>query len=419
MLGLADARQISSKMVVTAPAFQQVLPKMDGSRGIDEIVAEVGQGLQAEMLQNFVAQLDDAGLIEGPTFEKLKVEMHAQFDNAETLPPGRTADIADNLVIGKVGQDATDEQKNEQGPELLAELLDEYMNKALEKAEDPSFDALPAAVIVPQGDYQLMWPNYAVVYGRMRVVDTPDRVLVLGSNSFGEATGVCGCNKSFESPMGISQIDTELLEKIQAKLTEQGGEELANALLANRYDHEREHSIELQIPWIQRVFGEKAAPGKPNGPKVFGALIHDPAVNNGESYDGNGVGLQAFVDAVKAALAELGGTTLIICAADLSHVGPAFGDNIPLIGESDDAKANRDKVVNTDKELIKPIEENRPDDLITAMAWQQNVTRWNSAGCMVAASKIAEADNVRLINYLATMDQQGSALVSSVAMVLS
>ena len=46
MLGLADAQQISSKMVVTHPAFQSVLPMMDGTRNIDQIVAEVGKGLQ-------------------------------------------------------------------------------------------------------------------------------------------------------------------------------------------------------------------------------------------------------------------------------------------------------------------------------------------------------------------------------------
>ena len=41
MMGLADQRQISDKMVATIPAAQQVLPLMDGTRSVDDIAAAV------------------------------------------------------------------------------------------------------------------------------------------------------------------------------------------------------------------------------------------------------------------------------------------------------------------------------------------------------------------------------------------
>jgi len=407
LLGLADARQISDRIVATAPAFQVVLPMMDGSRDIDQIVGEVGRGLQAPQLQTFVAQLDDAGLLEGPTFDKLQAKLRTQFDETDILPPGKTAEYADQLVMAEIGKDATDEQKAGKGPEKLRAWLDECMAKALEKAEQPSFDTLPKAIVAPQADYRLTWPNYATVWGRMRVVDRPDRVVVLGTNNFGTSTGVCGCDKGFASPLGESPADAGLIESLRKSL--------GDKLFENRFDHEREHSIETQMPWIHHCLGSDDAG---NFPPVFAALIHDPVVNNGESYDGNGIGLETFIGAMKSALAELGGTTLFVVSADLSHVGRAYGDQQPLVGDDEQAKSFRDMVVKTDRDHLQSIRDGKVDELVTSIAWQQNPTRWNSLGSLVAAHKIIEPDKVDLINYMAAVDQQGIALVSTAAMAM-
>src|SRR5690606_766866 len=80
LLGLADARQISEKVVATTPAAQLILPKMDGTRDVDTIVAEVGKGLTRPILEGLIAQLDDAGLIEGPTFDAMLAKVREQFD---------------------------------------------------------------------------------------------------------------------------------------------------------------------------------------------------------------------------------------------------------------------------------------------------------------------------------------------------
>src|SRR5690606_40869575 len=51
MLGIADAQQISPKVVVTQPAVQMILPRMDGTKALDQIVSEVGRGLTTEFMQ--------------------------------------------------------------------------------------------------------------------------------------------------------------------------------------------------------------------------------------------------------------------------------------------------------------------------------------------------------------------------------
>ena len=411
MLGLADAQQISTKMVVTNPAFQAVLPMLDGSRDLDQIVAEVGQGLQRPMLEQLVAQLDDAGLIFGPNYEALAQKMRDDFDANDTLPPGSTAQMADLLVSHSLGEEATDEQKAELGAQKLVEQLDSWIDTALKDSETPSLDTLPAGIMAPHLDYVRGWMNYAHIYGRMRVVDRPDHIVILGTNHFGQSTGVCGCDKGFETPMGACKLDQPLYDALTSAL----GDDATQKMLANRFDHENEHSIELHIPWIQHVFGKDEAG---EYPKVFGALIHDPTVNNGESYDENGLGIDPFVDALKQAISAVGGKTLVISSADLSHVGPAFGDQQTLAGDDEQAQQFRGKVASHDQEMLKLIADRKVDDLIGSMAWQQNPTRWCSVGNITAMMRTVEPSQVDVLNYAATMDPQGNAFVSSASVAV-
>ena len=412
MLGLADAQQISSKMVATLPAAQLILPQMDGSRGIDEIVSSVGRGLTRDFLEQLIAQLDDAGLLEGPIFNAMYEKVKADFDSTDNLPPGSSIQFAEALVMQELGQEATDEQKTEQAPIKLRQALDKWIDESLKNADDPAFDELPVAVVVPHIDYPRGWINYGQVYGRLRTATRPDRVVILGTNHFGFATGVCGCDKGFETPFGTSPLDSALFEALKARLGEDG----TSKLLEHRYDHEREHSIELQIPWIQHCIGEDE---QGNHCPVLGVLVHDPIVNGGSSYDGNGLDFDPFVEALRGALQDVGGTTLVISSADLSHVGPAFGDQQPLAGDTEESKSERDRVLSHDQEMIAILTDNKPDDLIASMSWQQNPTRWCSIGNLTATMRVTQPESVRLLNYAGAVDAQGMSLVSHAAMAMS
>ncbi len=410
LMGLADAQQISSKPpVVVAPGMQQVLALFDGTRTVEAICDELGGKLKPEQLQTIVGQLDGAGLLFGPTFDAMLEQMRSDFDQSDILPPGSSAQMADMLVMQENPQ-ATDEEKAEKGADALRSALDKWIDKALEEKDDPSFDALPAGIVAPHVDYLRGWMNYAAVWGRMRVVDRPDRVVILGTNHFGLGTGVCACDKGYRTPLGESPKDAELEKALREAL----GEANAELAFANRYDHENEHSIELQIPWIQHCLGTD---DQGRHVPVFGALIHDPTVNQGESYDGQGLALDPFIDALKQALQQVGGTTLFVSSADLSHVGPAFGDQQPLVGEGPEVEQARNKTVRHDQDLLGHVQKANVDDLIGSIAWQGNPTRWCSIGNMVAMLRLTDAQSVKLLNYAAALDPQGMSMVSSAAMV--
>lgn len=412
-LALADAQQISDRVVFTTPAAQAVLPHMTGEQDLDQIVQTVGHGLTRPWIEDFVAQLDEAGLIEGPNFDSMIQDMRLAFDSKDVLPPGPSAAIADYLVLQAAGgEDVSDEEKAEKGPDALRAQMDKWIADALKNVNDPSLDTLPAAIVAPHLDYPRGWLNYAHIYGRLRVVDRPDRVVILGTNHFGFASGVCGCDKGYETPLGTCPLDAGFKERVCAAL----GEENSRRLFEHRFDHEREHSIELHVPWIQHVFGS----GAEDEPiPVFAALVHDPARNSGESYDGEGLDLLPFVDALRRAIEESPGKTLVVASADLSHVGPQFGDSVK-IGDLEDQEATafREKVLQSDREMLQLVLDRKPEELVASMAWMQNPTRWCSVGNIVATLKIVEPDSVRLLHYAAGVDAQAMGMVSSCAMAM-
>ncbi len=416
MLGLADARQISDRIVYCTPAVQFVLPLMDGKRSLDDIVREVARGLTRSVLEQLVAQLDDASLLEGPRFDALLAKVRADFDSTANLPPGSSAAFAEALVQHGVQQQqepapASPEEAGERAVTKLRGIFDQWMEAALKDAPVKAFSSLPKAIVTPHLDYPRGWLNYAGAWGRLRGVERPERVIILGTNHFGQSTGVCGCDKGYETPFGVCEADLDLIASVRRRL----GADNSARLFENRYDHEREHSIELQIPWIQHVFGTDAGG---HYPRVFGALIHDPTVNDGKSYDDKGLDIDSFIEAVRGVLADMTGRTLVVSSADLSHAGPAFGDQQKLAGEAKEAVEFRNKIVQHDREMLNLFGSGKADELIASMSWQQNPTRWCSIGNMVATARITQPTKIELLNYAAAMDPEGFTFVSNASMVM-
>ena len=91
-------------------------------------------------------------------------------------------------------------------------------------------------------------------------------------------------------------------------------------LFKDQIDFASEHSIALHLPWIQHLYGDVP---------VVAALIPDPNVGL-IADDGERVGTKEFAAALKSILGQAGGRTLFVSSADLSHVGPQFGDQGPV-----------------------------------------------------------------------------------------
>jgi AmmeMemoRadiSam system protein B len=294
-------------------------------------------------------------------------------------------------------------QANQSFPPLASASLGtdaDACRKALqgyfEQTEDPELENAPLAIVAPHLDYQRGWPNYAAAWYAMRDTAPPDRVVILGTNHYGTGDGVVLTEFGFESPLGKCPPDSALINEIVNTA------DMGKRVLVDQLDHYAEHSVQLQLPWVQYCWGDVP---------VVAALIPDPLTPMIADDGGRATGAQ-FVDALRLALAKLGGRTFFVASSDLSHVGPQFGEPRPV----DDQR--RFDVERHDRDMMAKFLTGDSEEFLAAMRWNKNPTRWCSIGNMSALLALTQPQNVELIDYRQACDDKGMAMVTSAAMAL-
>lgn len=365
MIALRDRSNLSSEMTVVSPSALWVIERFTGENTLDEIAAEAG--VEATMFYPLVAHLDKALLLHGERFEEHYLAVLDEFDRLEALPIRSASDFT-------------------------VEWMDATMMKARKseaysrwKSAGEGIDTIESieGIVVPHLDTQRGAINYGLSYAALadwlstRNAVPYDRVIVFGTNHFGSGTGVVMCEKDQETHAGLSRCDQELADRLK--------EGLGEMIAAHRLDHLREHSVELQLGWIRHVVGEVP---------VVGFLVHDPTLAEGASYDGEGVGLNEFVGALRKALGEVGGRTMFIASADLSHIGAEFGD------EQVNDEARLREVEERDRAHLAMLVNKELDAFLDSMTEAHNPTKWCTLGGMAAMWRMLEGcGKISLLNY--------------------
>ncbi len=291
---------------VPAELFQ-VLALLDGTRGVTELACELTRmqgGILAQEVdvRRMVEDLDEARLLDSPAYRQARDKVRSEF----AAHPVRPCTLA--------GLSYPDE------PGELAAWLDQAMANADTSASPPdpgASDAAPGrvngrltALVAPHIDPRVGAGVYGRAYAAARGA-TPDRVIVLGVGHSLVDGLICITEKHFETPLGTVVNDVDLTRALAA-----AGRGLSSP---DDFAHRREHSIEFQVVYLQRVL----AGHEPRiVPMLWGSLLGGlPEYSR-----------QAFVDVagplvavLRAALSDPTCKTLLVAGVDLSHVGPKFG----------------------------------------------------------------------------------------------
>ena len=105
-------------------------------------------------------------------------------------------------------------------------------------------------IISPHAGYMYSGPVAANGYARLAADGGPETFIILGPNHTGQGSGVSILTDgAWETPIGTTKIQTELAERIQK----------SNSILdVDEASHAYEHSIEVQLPFIQFLYGDSA-----------------------------------------------------------------------------------------------------------------------------------------------------------------
>lgn len=375
-VGVRDRSQLSDVVLTMSRPALHILSMMDGTGTCEQIgrqfQAAYGQELSGETLRSMVHALEDAHFLEGSNFESYVQSLQEDYraSGLRSMPHAQALGVED--ASGKLFDS------------ILAEATPKIVKGRIR------------GIIAPHLDYARGRPCYTVAYGALRTRDCPQRVVILGTNHFGQSASVVATGNDFETPLGRTRVDIDFLERLEGKCGD---------LRTHELDHLHEHSVELQVLWLQHLFGAAAFTMVPFlCPDILGLSETAPA-------DDSGVNLRVFVAALTDCIAEDDADTLLVAGADLSHVGAAFGDERPL------DKTYLDEVRRHDLMALDRLQLYGADGFRKVITDAGNRTNICSTGCISALAEVlSDAKSIRL-GYHQAVDQATQTCVTCTAQV--
>jgi AmmeMemoRadiSam system protein B len=132
-------------------------------------------------------------------------------------------------------------------PEELRDLVDRLLGEVCGQPQP----VLPAAVVAPHAGYQYSGAVAATAYAQVTVApDTVTRVVLLGPAHFRSLDGMAvPAVGAFATPLGIVGVDDDARTAATA----------LPGVAVDDHPHDGEHSLETQLPFLQRVLGPGVA----------------------------------------------------------------------------------------------------------------------------------------------------------------
>jgi len=296
---LADPLGIVDRTLFLPAALAPLLPLMDGSRNLGTLRTgfelRTGIPLSPRVIENLILELDASRLLDNAQFAQAVEEATEDYRQAKSRKP---------IMAGRSCPGDARE---------LASLLQGYIDAA---GETPAWSSDVKGIISPHIDF----PRGGPVYGKAWAAATPavkdaELIVILGTDHNGGEGQITLTRQSYETPWGVVPTEQEVVDKIAALAKE-------DTVFGGELRHRCEHSVEAALIWAHHLRRDRACRVVPILCGSFESFIRQN-VNPSTS---------SAVSATINALREAAGRrrTIIVAAADLAHVGPAFGDLLPL-----------------------------------------------------------------------------------------
>jgi AmmeMemoRadiSam system protein B len=239
--------------------------------------------------------------------------------------------------------------------------------------------------ISPHAGYVYSGPIAANLFFELAKQKDPDTVIVLGLSHGGYAGVAISKEGSWQTPLGEIKIDTEAAELV--KETVGYDEEDRSYIVEDDWPHASEHSLEVQIPFLQYIYGSNFK----LLPIVFGGISSRNALEIGRR--------------LSKVINNNRGKIIIIASTDLTHYGSLYYGFAP-VGDT-----NIDKILEwmkkTDGEIIKSIENLEPE-MVYEYAQKTTMCGYIPVSVIVSIAKTIGVKESITLKYATSYDVKGS-----------
>lgn len=293
-------------------AVSPIIACFEGSLSVAEIVDKFSQyGVSRELVEKLISVLDEGLFLAGPRFDAAQQKIISDFAEASERP----------AALAGYGYPAD--------AEALARQLEDYL-KNEHQVVLPQ-DSRLTALIAPHIDYRRGQVCYGITYNYLRG-QKHDLYILLGTGHQYSRHMFQLTLKDFATPLGSLRCDKELASAV----AERYGRRRA---FADEILHRREHSLELQAPFLRKL-----SPDARILPILIGGfheiLQSGKLPEDFEEYES----LAAALTQVLAPRLAAGTRICVVAGVDMAHVGRHYGDNFDLTPDFMNQVDQRDRL---------------------------------------------------------------------------
>jgi len=378
---LQDPQNISDKTFFLPLPLYFILSLFDGKHSLIDIQAEYmrkfGEFLYTEKLQEIIKQLDENLFLEGERFQEALKKKEEILKNS----PLREAAFA-----GK---------SYESEPNRLKLQLQGYFNSedGKEVLSNKNQEMVLRSVISPHIDFHRGGTCYAFSHREIRERNSSSCFIIFGISHVHMEQPFCLTRKDFSTPLGILNVDRELVDAIQSRCPYD--------LFKDEGVHRSEHSIEFQSVFLRYIYPE---PMNLRIVPILCGSFHEAILKGISPIELKPV--QQFIEALRESVFSLKREVCYIASADLSHIGLQFGD-------SEGIREDRLKVIErVDLEMLEFVEKLDEEGFYSFILKEQDRRRICGLPAIYTMLKVIEAKEGRLLNYRQAFTQETQSVVT-------
>jgi hypothetical protein len=386
---LRDPERIATGVLFLPAAGLVLLSMLDGEHDLRDIQAALmrrfGELVPLEVLENILRELDEHLFLANERFFKAQDRLRAEFEGSSLRPA---------LLAG---------QAYEAEPAALTGQLEAFFDHPAGPGRNAAktLSSPPRGMVAPHIDFVRGGPCYAWAYQLLDAAPPPSLVVILGTAHSPTQTLLSLCDKDFETPYGPLILARDLAQTLV--------ERSASNLLSDALVHRQEHSVEFQAVWLKRTFGPDA--DLKILPLLCGSFFPLFEVGVGPAE------LDAYQQAISclrellAAWERDRGPVLLLASADLSHVGPQFGDRFRVSG------AVKRAVREYDLALLDLAARGEAGALYDKIAREGDPNHVCGLAAIYTLLQLLERPTGRLLAYDQWVDESGQGLVAFASLV--
>ena len=296
---IRDPYRYSDAVLVIPPPLVACLECFDGRHSEldlrERLVRLTGDLDVAKLQEHLIETLSAAGFLEDENFSGLQQARRREFAASRVREPAH----AGSAYPAE--------------PRALQETMTRYLGGGGRPAADHVF-AIAAPHVSPEGG----WQSYRAAYSLLGPEHRERTFIILATSHYGAPETFGLTRKQFATPLGEAVTDTDLVDW----LAERGGD----AVLMEDYCHSFEHTIELQLIFLQHQLG----PAVRIVPILCGPFASSLLQGGNPEKDDK---VKRFFDALGELAEREAARAFWVLGVDMAHMGARYHDKLHAVAD--------------------------------------------------------------------------------------